>query len=91
MFPKLASKSKHALAAALLTRRSWKDNKFSGTALLGLPLTVPDFGCLIKGLDVHNSKGDQVALMFVNDCVQRRAEALGGVSAVRALSAKLFE
>jgi len=88
VFPKLDSKSKHAVASALLTLRTQHENEIAGAALLSLPMTAPDLVHLLDNLD--DSEDSQAAVVFITDCVREKSD-LGKVSDISKLSSKLFD
>lgn len=90
VFPKLDSKSRHAVAAALLNLRTQHENEIAGAALLSLPMTAADLFHLLDNVDVSQSEDGQAAVVFITDCVREKSD-LGKVSDISKLSSKLFD
>lgn len=90
VFPKLDSKSRHAVAFALLNLRTQHENEIAGTALLSLPMTAADLFNLLDNVDVSQSEDGQAAVVFITDCVREKSD-LGKISDISKLSSKLFD
>lgn len=91
VFPKLDSKSKHAIASALLALRTQENNEFAGSAILGLPLKTSDFIQLLEEVDASQSEIDQAAVVFITDCIRGKLDFLGSTADICKLSSKLFD
>jgi len=91
VFPKLGSKSKNAVASALLALRTRDNNELAGSALLGLPLKISDFIQLLKEVDASQSELGQAAVVFITDCIRSKLDVLGGTADISKLSSKLFD
>ena len=90
VFPKLDSKSKHAVASALLTLRTKDENEGAGVALLGLPMTASNFVQLLEDVDAPHSEDSQAAIVFITDCIREKSD-LGKISDITKLSSTLFD
>ena len=90
VFPKLDSKSKHAVASALLSLRTQNENEIAGAALLSLPMTASNFVQLLDNIDAFDSEDRRAGAVFITDCV-REKDDLGRISDIAKLSSKLFD